>query len=106
MTGCEEWKVDMRTKKYTVDNWLKEEMKDEEFRSLWEARDEAYRVAQRLIHLRKEQGLSQTELARRAGLQQPAIARLESGAVKPSLDTIQKVAAALGKKVEVKFVAR
>lgn len=88
----------------TVGDWLKEEMRDEEFRLLWREREAAYKVARELIRLRKKQGLSQSEVARRAGLKQPAIARLESGAVKPTLDTIQRVAHALGREVEVTLV--
>jgi DNA-binding XRE family transcriptional regulator len=94
----------MARKRVTVDDWLKEEKRDEEFRLLWSEREAAYRVARELIRLRKQQGLSQSEVARRAGLKQPAIARLESGAVKPTLDTIQRVAHALGREVEVTLV--
>ena len=88
----------------TVGDWLKEEMREEEFRLLWREREAAYKVARELIRLRKKQGLSQSEVARRAGLKQPAIARLESGAVRPTLDTIQRVAHALGREVEVTLV--
>jgi DNA-binding XRE family transcriptional regulator len=94
----------MASKRMTVDGWLKEELRDEEFRQLWSAREGAYRVARELIRLRKMQGLSQSEVARRAGLKQPAIARLESGAVRPTLDTIQRVAHALGREVEISLV--
>jgi transcriptional regulator with XRE-family HTH domain len=88
----------------TLDRWLKEELQDEGFRQLWNQREAAYRIARELVRLRKMQGLSQSEVARRAGLKQPAIARLESGAVRPTLDTIQRVAHALGREVEVKLV--
>jgi len=94
----------MAGKRVTVDDWLAEELHDEEFRLLWNEREAAYKVARELIRLRKEQGLSQSEVARRAGLKQPAIARLESGAVKPTLDTIQRVARVLGRHVEVTLV--
>lgn len=93
-----------RTRRVTVDDWLKEELKDEGFRVLWNERQAAYKVARELIRLRKQQKLSQSEVARRAGLKQPAVARLESGAVKPTLDTIQRVARALGRQVEVNLV--
>ena len=94
----------MAEKRVMVDDWLKEELGDKEFRLLWNEREAAYRVARELLRLRKKQGLSQSEVARRAGLKQPAIARLESGAVKPTLDTIQRVARALGREVEVNLV--
>lgn len=88
----------------TVDDWLKQELQDEGFRLRWSEREAAYKVARELIRLRKQQGLSQSEVARRAGLKQPAVARLESGAVRPTLDTIQRVAHALGREVEVNLV--
>jgi len=94
----------MATKRITVDDWLKDELRDEEFRLLWNERKAAYAVARELIRLRKAQGLSQTEVARRAGLQQSAIARLESGSIKPTLDTIQRVASVLGRQVEISLV--
>jgi len=94
----------MARKRVAVGDWLKEEMRDEGFRLLWREREASYKVARELIRLRKKQGLSQSEVARRAGLKQPAIARLESGAVKPTLDTIQRVAHALGREVEVTLV--
>jgi len=49
-----------------------------------------------LIELRKAKGLTQKELANAADLAQPAIARLESKSAVPQLNTLLKVAAALG----------
>jgi transcriptional regulator with XRE-family HTH domain len=51
-----------------------------------------------------KQKLSQAELAERAGTKQPAIARLESGRVVPRLELLQKIADALGMRLEVRFV--
>lgn len=45
-------------------------------------------------------GLSQTELARRAGISQPALARIESGRVTPRLNTIQLLLAECGMSLE------
>jgi transcriptional regulator with XRE-family HTH domain len=87
-----------------VEDWLREDLRGEGFRLRWNEREAAYRIARELIWLRKKQGLSQTEVARRAGLKQPAIARLESGAVRPTLDTIRRVAQALGRQLEVSLV--
>lgn len=53
-------------------------------------------IVDELIELRKEKGLTQRELAKAANLTQPAIARLERKAAIPQLDTLLKVAAALG----------
>lgn len=45
---------------------------------------------------REELGLTQKELAEKSGLKQSAIARMESGGAIPRLDTIAKVAIAMG----------
>lgn len=55
----------------------------------------AFELAERVRELRLAQGLSQSELARRIGSTQPAIARLEAGGVAPSIDTLERIAAAL-----------
>jgi predicted RNase H-like HicB family nuclease len=46
-------------------------------------------------------GWLEAHLARRAGLSQPAVARLEDPAHNPTLDTLERVAAALGTRLEV-----
>jgi transcriptional regulator with XRE-family HTH domain len=53
--------------------------------------------------LREAQQLSQSELARRMGSTQPAIARLEAGRVAPRLDTLDRAAAALGLELLITF---
>jgi len=40
-------------------------------------------------------GLSQTELARRAGMTQPALSRLEAGGVIPTIPLLERITAAL-----------
>jgi len=50
---------------------------------------------------RAEQGLSQAAVAKRAGVSQQAIAKLEHPDGNPTLATIEKVAKALGLKLEV-----
>jgi len=50
----------------------------------------------RLIEERHRQGKTQRQLAQDANLPQPVIARLESKKATPQLDTLMKVATALG----------
>jgi len=57
---------------------------------------EAFEIAERVRHAREVRGLTQAELAARIGSTQPALARLEAGGVTPSLDTLHRIAEALG----------
>jgi len=45
-------------------------------------------------------GLTQQELAKRAGISQPALARIESGRVVPRLDTAERILRACGMTLE------
>lgn len=54
------------------------------------------KVGSRLRELRKAAGLTQAELARRTGIHRPNIARVEAGRHTPSLDTLARIAAAIG----------
>ncbi|MDX6275820.1 MAG: hypothetical protein QOJ92_3030 [Frankiales bacterium] len=55
-----------------------------------------------LVHrLRTEAGLTQAELAQRMGTTQSAIARMEGS--RPSLDTLERLAAAVGAELVVGF---
>jgi uncharacterized protein len=51
--------------------------------------------------MRHAAGLSQRDLARRAGTSQPAIARYERGVATPSWETLQRLAAACGRWVRM-----
>lgn len=61
-----------------------------------------------ILKARAEAGLTQAQVAERMGTKAPAVARLEaslvSGKHSPSLATLKKYAAALGRRVEVRFV--
>ena len=53
---------------------------------------------------RIETGITQKELAQKTGISQADISRLERGIGNPSLNTLKRVAEALGKKLELKLV--
>jgi DNA-binding XRE family transcriptional regulator len=54
------------------------------------------RLGARLRELRLEAGLTQAELARRTGIHRPNIARVEAGRHTPSLETLARLATAIG----------
>lgn len=53
-------------------------------------------LAMKIRGLREKAGLSQSQLAKKAGMHQPGIARIENGRSETSVETLDKVAAALG----------
>jgi DNA-binding XRE family transcriptional regulator len=62
-------------------------------------------VAKRLYDLRTKAGLSQRELARKVGTTASAICRLEDADYEGhSLSMLRRIAAALDKRVEIRFV--
>ena len=63
--------------------------------------DNRLRIGQRIIDLRKEQGLSQNQLAQKAGIEQATISRLEKGAFSVGVDILAKVLEALGASIEI-----
>jgi transcriptional regulator with XRE-family HTH domain len=65
--------------------------------------DQDLRIGQVVYDLRTAAGLTQTALARLAGTTQSAIARIESGGGARKLDTLAKIAAALGRGMVVSF---
>ncbi|MCC6237616.1 MAG: helix-turn-helix transcriptional regulator [Dehalococcoidia bacterium] len=69
----------------------------------YEALAPRYAAIRALIKARQAQQVSQSELARRMGVTQPVIARLESGERSPRLDTLAAAARALGCELEVAF---
>ena len=81
----------------------KEELlKNPEFRKKYEALEPKYNLIRALIRRRTELGLSQLQLARIIGKQQPAISRLENGSSNTTIGTLFKVTDALDLDVEFK----
>jgi ribosome-binding protein aMBF1 (putative translation factor) len=60
-------------------------------------------IARLVIQHRASRGLSQKELAERIGTSHSAISRLESGRHKVSVETLQRVAEALGMRLVLGF---
>lgn len=79
------------------------DLKDPEFRAKWDELEPEYQIAEMIIRARYENSLTQKELADRAGLGQASLSRIETGKVSPDIATLQKIAAALGKKLVLSF---
>lgn len=101
----------MRQSKATItpsiawQDYLKEQLTDPELRAAYDALEPEFALIRQLIDLRIKRGLSQRQLAKRAKMQQPTIARLEGGQT-ASLRTLRRVADALDADVQVSLVPR
>ncbi|GAA4638657.1 hypothetical protein GCM10023196_097270 [Actinoallomurus vinaceus] len=58
----------------------------------------------RVVRTRREQlGMTQGQLAERAGLTQPAVARFEAGGTMPTIPMLERLAEALGMRLRVEL---
>jgi DNA-binding XRE family transcriptional regulator len=76
---------------------------DEEFRAEYRRIGPAMELAFALSEARREAGLTQAEVSRRMGTSQAAVARLEGGSVKPTWETVERYARAIGRRAVVKL---
>lgn len=76
-------------------------MMNDDVRFEYERLRPRYEIISQIIAARKEQGMTQAELAKKVGTQKSNISRLESGNYNPSLDMIIKVANCLGKSLQI-----
>ena len=74
---------------------------DKEFDRVWQESSFARQVAICVLQYRAKHGLTQSDLAKKLRMQQPAIARLEVGEHSPSLNTLHRLANRLGLHFEV-----
>jgi ribosome-binding protein aMBF1 (putative translation factor) len=86
-----------------VDDLHKEWMKDPGYRAEYEALEEEFAFDSALIEARTNAGLTQEQLAERMKTTQAAIARLESGRVKPSTRTLERFAKATRHRLRIHF---
>ncbi|MGN1318160.1 MAG: helix-turn-helix transcriptional regulator [Lachnospirales bacterium] len=85
----------------SIDDIKKDLFLDENFKSEYDKLQPRYEIISQIIEARKENNMTQTELAKLVGTQKSNISRLESGNYNPSLDLLIKVADALGKKLQI-----
>ncbi|QIM62193.1 transcriptional regulator [Pasteurellaceae bacterium Orientalotternb1] len=81
----------------------KELLADPNVKAEYDRLGSQYEIINELIKLRKEQGITQKELARRTGLKQSAVSRLETGNYNPSLAFLERIAQGIGKELHIEF---
>ncbi len=87
-----------------INTLLVEKFKNKDFEKKYHRTASLFRLADEMLMLRKKRGLTQKELAKKVGTTQAVVSRLENASVKPSLETIIKIAEALDAVVNVQLL--
>jgi len=88
----------------TFKEYIKEELKDKEFKKLFEEEGRKLEIGFKIAKLREKLGLTQKQLAERIKTSQTVISRLESGDYwQCTLRTLEKIALATGTHLDISF---
>lgn len=79
-------------------------LQDPEVRKEYEALAPEYEAIRALIGARIEAHLTQVQLAQASGIRQSNISRIENGSCSPTIETLQRLANAMGKRLHVEFL--
>ena len=83
---------------------LKEKLKNEEFKRLYEIECAKAALAQKIAELRQEKHLRQIDLAKKLGVSQQFVSQIETGEEKNlTIETLVRIAKSLGRGVSISF---
>lgn len=85
-------------------DFLEEQMKQPDFKAEYDALEPEFSITKTIIEARIQAGLTQRQLSEKTGISQADISRLEHGTANPSLKTLQRIATALNRKIQIEFV--
>jgi len=77
--------------------------RDRGYRGAYAELEPEFELARAVIEARAAAGLTQEQLARRMETTQSVVARLEGGKARPSTRTLEKLAAATGTRLRIRF---
>jgi DNA-binding XRE family transcriptional regulator len=86
-----------------LNKYLDEQLKNPEFAVEWERQRSEREYIKAIIAARMEQNLTQEELARKTGIRQSNISRIENGNCSPTVATLQQIADGVGKTLHIEF---
>ena len=84
--------------------YLAQQMEDPAFAAEYEAQRPEYEAIRAVIAARLACNMTQKELAEKTGIRQSNISRIENGSASPTIDTLARIAAGLGKQLKIDFV--
>ncbi|MBU1130862.1 helix-turn-helix domain-containing protein [Patescibacteria group bacterium] len=85
------------------DDILREDLKNPEYKKLFDYYGKQLEISLSLIRLRKKMGMTQSEVAKKIGTTQSNIARMETGQQNFTVEMLDKLAKAFGKELKVVF---
>ena len=86
--------------------FLKEQLQDDEFRKEWEDIQPEMDVIRAMVDARISQNLTQKELAERTGINQADLSKLENGTRNPSLKLLKRLADGMGMTLKLEFIPK
>ena len=87
-----------------LDRYYRDQMEDSTMRALVEKEIASLEIGVQIAKLRAKHRLNQTQLAARARMSAPKVSRIESKPANVQLDTLIRLAQALGARLEVRVV--
>lgn len=84
--------------------YLNRNLANPEFRKKWDALETETQIMRTMVNARLEAGMTPKQLSEKTGINQSNISRIERGSGNPSVATLERIAAALGKKVFISFI--
>jgi len=96
-------KIPKKIKLISFSDIIEKQMRDPEFRKEIEIEKKKLEISLAITDLRKERKMSQAKLADITGMKQSAIGRIETGNENLTLETLNKIAIALGSQLIVDF---
>ena len=89
----------------SFDEYLEETLENDELlRKEWEKTEAEYNILRAVLDTRVRLNLTQQELAKRCGIDQSDLSKIERGVLNPSVKILKKIAKGLGKKLKIEFV--
>ena len=90
----------------TFEDYKKQQMQDPELVREYEAIQPEMDVIRAIVNARTSQNLTQNELAKRTGINQADISKLENGTRNPSINLLKRLAEGMGINLKIEFVPK
>ena len=86
--------------------YLSKQLKNPAIKKNYDKYGKQLEIAYKILQARKQAGISQAQLAKKIDTKQSNIARMEAGEQNFTTETMEKIAAALNRKLEIDFARR